>query len=99
MKLRDQLRTDKGTFYNWQPIWTNTREDPTDKPRGEIGNLEDVWMSGDDDNITFIAIEYHGRRYIGAVGFESSALCFQIATLLQSNIGLSIEEIGDIDLR
>jgi hypothetical protein len=35
MKLRDQLRTDKGTFYNWPPIWTNTRQDPTDKPQGE----------------------------------------------------------------
>jgi hypothetical protein len=54
MKLRDQLRTDKGTFYNWPPIWTN-RQDPTDKQHGEIGNLTHVWMSEDDDNIIFIA--------------------------------------------
>jgi hypothetical protein len=46
----------------------------------------------------FIAIEYHGRRYMGAMGFDSEKLCFQIATVLQSNIGLSIEEIGDLDL-
>ena len=55
-------------------------------------------MSGDADNITFIAIDYHGRRYIGAMGFESAALCFQMSSLLQSHIGLSIKEIGDIDL-
>jgi hypothetical protein len=97
MKLRDQLRTDKGIFYNWPPIWTN-RQDPTDKPQGEIGNLQDVWMSEDDDNISFIAIEYQGHSYIGAMGFESPALCFQIAFLLQSHTGLSIKEIGDLEL-
>jgi hypothetical protein len=68
MKLRDQLRTDKGTFYNWPPIWTHTRHDPTDKPKGEIGNLQQVWMGEDD--IIFIAIEYQGRRYMGAMGFD-----------------------------
>ena len=97
MKLRDQLRTDKGTFYNWPPIWSNTRQDPTDKPQGEIGNLQQVFMN-DDGDILFIAIEYQGRRYMGAIGFDSPALCWQIYILLQSHIGLSIKEIGDIDL-
>ena len=97
MKLRDQLRTDKGTFYNWPPIWTNP-QDPTDKPQGEIGNLQDVFMSEDSDSILFIAIEYQGRRYMGAIGFDSPALCLQISFLLQSSIGLSIKKIGDIDL-
>jgi hypothetical protein len=40
---------------------------------------------------------------MGAMGFESTALCstalcFRISILLQSYIGLSIKEIGDIDL-
>jgi len=97
MKLRDQLRTDKGTFYNWPPIWTNP-QDPTDKPQGEIGNLQDVFMSEDSDSILLIAIEYQSRRYMGAIGFDSPALCLQISFLLQSSIGLSIKKIGDIDL-
>jgi len=98
MKLRDQLRTDKGTFYNWPPIWTN-HKDPTDKPRGEIGNLEAVWMTPEAaDDILFIAIDYQGRRYMGAMLLDSSALCRQIYLLLKSHIGLSIKEIGDIDL-
>ena len=98
MKLGEQLRTHKGTFYNWPPIWTNTREDPTDKPQGEIGNLQDVSMSEDDYDVLFIAIEYQGRRYMGAMGFDSPDLCLQISFLLLSHIGLSIEEISDIDL-
>ena len=98
MKLRDKLRMHKGTFYNWPPIWTNTRQDPLDKPQGEIGNLEDVFMSEYDYDILFIAIEYQGRRYMGAMGFDSPDLCFQIYSVLQSRIGLSIKEIGDLDL-
>jgi hypothetical protein len=97
MKLRDQLRANKGTFYDWPPIWTNC-QDPTDKPQGEIGNLQEVMMTEADDDILFIAIEYQGRRYIGAMGFDSPDLCFQISILLQSHIGLSIKDIGDLDL-
>ena len=73
MKLRDQLRRDKGTFYNWPPIWTN-RQDPTHKLRGEIGNLQEVTMTEAANNILFIVIEYQARRYMGAMGFDS--LCF-----------------------
>jgi hypothetical protein len=98
MKLRDQLRMHKGTFSNWPPIWTNTREDPTDKPQGEIGNLQEVFMTAADDDILFIAIEYQGSRYMGAMRFDSPAFCRQIYIRLQSHIGLSIKEIGDIDL-
>jgi hypothetical protein len=98
MKLRDKLRMHKGTFSNWPPVWTNTREDPTDRPQGEIGNLQHVFMTEPDDDIIFIAIEYQGRRYMGAMGLDSAALCRRIYLLLQSHIGLSIKEIGDIDL-
>jgi len=56
MKLRDQLPHGQGDFYNWPPIWTNTHQDPTDKPQGEIGNLQDVLMSEDDYDVLFIAM-------------------------------------------
>ena len=50
------------------------------------------------DDILFIAIDYQGHRYVGAMAVESPSLCRQIYLLLQSRIGLSIEEIGDLDL-
>ena len=49
------------------------------------------------DDILFIGIDYQGRRYMGAMLLDSSALCRQI--FLQSHIGLSIEEIGALDFR
>jgi hypothetical protein len=97
MTLRDQLRAHKGTFSNWPPIWTTSR-DPTDKLRGEIGTLQHVLMNEYDDEVLFIVIEYQGRRYMGAIGCDSAAFCRQIYIRLQSHIGLSIKEIGDIDL-
>ena len=51
------------------------------------------------DDILFIAIDYQGRRYMGAMAVDSPALCRQIYLLLQSHVGLTIEEIGDLDLR
>ena len=97
MTLRDQLHTHNGTFYNWPPIWTTSR-DPRDKLRGEIGTLQHVLMNEHDDEVLFIVIEYQGRRYMGAMGFDSSAFCRQIYTVLQPHIGLSIKEIGDMDV-
>ena len=44
-------------------------------------------MSEEDDyDVLFIAIEYQGRSYMGAMGFESPALCLQISILLESCI-------------
>jgi len=104
MKLRDRLSTNKGMFSNWPPIWTHTREDPTDKPQGEtdkpqgeIGNLQEVILTAAADDVLFIAIEYEDRRYMGAL-LLSPEFCRQIYFLLQSHIGLSIEKIGDLDL-
>src|SRR5258705_10922352 len=94
MKLRDYVRMHKEMFSNWPPIWTNTRHDPTDKPQGEIGNLQQVLMSKDDD-VLFIAIQYQGRRYMGAMGFDSKAVYSEIHDLLQSHIGFSLKDIGD----
>jgi len=74
------------------------RRDPTDKLRGEIGNLQDVMITEAADDILFITIEYQGRTYMGAMFLNSPVLCRQIYLLLQSHIGLSIEEIGALDL-
>jgi hypothetical protein len=43
-------------------------------------------------------MEYEGRRYMAALGFDDAAFCSQLYIFLQSKIGLSIREIGDLDL-
>ncbi len=74
------------------------RPDPEDKPRGEIGNLEQVLMSDVVDDALFLIIQYDGFRYMGAIGFDDHAFCRAIYTLLNSHIGRAMKEIGDLDL-
>jgi hypothetical protein len=99
VKLRDHpLMKRKSGVYAWPPIWTTTRRDPDDKPEGEIGTLEQVLMSHVVDDVLFLVIRHQGFRYMGALGFDDPAFCRTIYDLLNSHIGLSIQEIGDLDL-
>jgi hypothetical protein len=65
---------------------------------GEVGTLEDALMSDLIDNKVFMFMLYQGNRYMGFVGFDDAVFCRQIFTPLKSNIGLSIKEIGDLDV-
>jgi hypothetical protein len=97
MKLRDHpLMTRKSGFKNWPPLWTNTYDQS--KPRGEIGTLEEVFMAYRSRNKVFLMIQYEGNRYTGFMAFDDERFCSEIYDLLKSKVGLSIKEIGDIDL-
>jgi hypothetical protein len=98
MQLRDHpLMTRKRVFPTWPPKWMADR-DRDDKPVGEVGILEDVLMSNLVDNKVFIFMQCEGLRYMGFMSFDDPPFCRQIYTLLQSNVGLSINELGDLDV-
>jgi hypothetical protein len=88
----------KSGFKTWPPLWTTTRLDPNDKPTGEIGILEKVLVNDLFDNKIFLFVQYQGFRYMGAMHFDDPGFCCAIFTLLNSNIGRPIKEIGDLDL-
>jgi len=84
-------------FPNWPPIWTNPRRNEN-RPWGEIGTLEQALMSDLITNKVFLMIQYEHNRYMGLIAFDDERFCYEIYTLLKSKVGLSIREIGDIDL-
>ncbi len=90
--------TRKSGVSSWPPFWTTTRLDRNDKPTGEIGFLERAVMHALLDNKIFLFIEHDGSRYMGSMHFDDTQFCCQIYAILQSNVGLSIKEIGDLDL-
>jgi hypothetical protein len=97
MQLRDHpLMTGKSVFPTWPPKWTATDRDRDDKPVGEVGILEDVLMSNLVDDKVFISMQCEGLRYMGFMSFGDPPFCRQIYTLLKSNVGRSIKEIGDL---
>jgi hypothetical protein len=90
--------TRKSGFPSWPPVWTTTRQDANDRPTGEIGNLERAMMHELFNNKIFLFIEHQGRRYMGSMQFDAPQFCYQIYALLQAQVGLSIQEIGDLDV-
>src|SRR5262245_16690480 len=99
MKLRDHpLMTRKSGMKSWPPHWINTRGDLNDKPRGEIGTVLRVEKHPSNERGLFVWIEYNHYRYVGAMYFDDFAFCHLIRRILESQIGISIKEIGDLDL-
>jgi hypothetical protein len=99
MQLRDHpLLVRKSGFKTWPPLWTTTHHDQNDKPTGEIGTLEQVIVHELLDNKIFLFILIQGFRYMGFMSFDDLTFCSQIRALLKANIGLSIKEIGDLDV-
>jgi hypothetical protein len=99
MQLRNHpFMLRKSGFKTWPPLWTTTRLVENDNPKGEIGTLQQVLMSEMLDNRIFLFIQFQGFRYMGFMSFDDLTFCSQICTLLKANIGLSIKEIGDLDL-
>src|SRR6266702_4793635 len=46
----------------------------------------------------FLFIDYQGHRYMGAMDFDDPQFCNEIYSLLNSHIGYSLTQIGDLDL-
>lgn len=92
------LMTRESGSKTWPPRWTTTHHDETDKLAGELGTLEDVMMSNLVDNKVFMFMQYEGLRYMGFLSFDDAGVCSDIYILLKSKLGLSIKEIGDLNL-
>ena len=60
--------------------------------------LDSRLMSDLTDTKLFMFIEYQSFRYMGLMAFDDPKSCHAIYTLLKSNIGRSIKEIGDLDV-
>jgi hypothetical protein len=98
-------------FYDgepiWPPKWLWAGRGQNERPVGEVGILEDVYVSISDPNSTdsvatfsrvYLFIEYRGSSYLGCLPFADPADCRQIADLLSPLCGTTLKEIGKIDL-
>jgi len=95
MELRDHpLMTHMGTL-SWPPVWTGATKVIE---RGEIGVLMQVTRRDDTQNRCFLLMKYQNELYMGCLMVDDRSFAKQLFGLLQSYIGYSIREIGDIDL-
>jgi hypothetical protein len=98
MELRNHPLMSHYGIPNWPPVWTpaNPRDD---KPSlcGEIGVLKYVLCESSGDTC-FLVITHDGGGYIGSLLFDEGSFCQQIGKILETCIGRTIKEIGDLDL-
>jgi hypothetical protein len=99
MQLRNHpLMTYRGV-NNWPPVWTWRGGDENKSVRGEIGVLQDVFLSNVEPRTrAFLIIEHEGNEYIGCLMFEDSVFCSQIHELLLGCCGQTVAEAGDLDV-
>jgi len=99
MLIRDHLLMSRRGIPNWPPVWTWTDGLENTHPKGEVGILKAVTLSGiGPSDRCYLHIYYQGSVYIGCLLFDDRAFCGQLAKLLDSYCNRSIAEIGGLDL-
>ena len=94
MKLRDHSLMTYHGATSWPPVWCRSGEEPLN---GEIG----VLISVDCDRTgkrCYLGMELNDQRYLGTLLIEDVAFCWLITKILKNRLGMSIEEIGELDL-
>ena len=92
--LRDHPLMSYRGMTNWPPVWCRTGEETLS---GEIG----VLVNADSDRSgkkCYLTIDFESRRYLGTLLFSDEKMCWLITKTLKNRVGLSIKEIGDLDM-
>jgi len=95
MKLRDHPLMTYHRMRSWPPVWTPTRKGSVERVIGEVGILK--YVNFHRAAVTLV-IDYNREKFIGTLSIDNPPFCDQICKVLQTNVGHSIKEIGDLDL-
>jgi hypothetical protein len=96
MQLRDHTSMSYRGSRIWPPIWVSA--EPGTRPRGEVGVLKEVRTYGAEGGETYLIIEHEGTEYAGCLLLDDKVFAKQLARLLKTCRGMSIREIGSMDL-
>ena len=92
--LRDHPLMSYRGMASWPPVWCRKGEQTLS---GEIGIL----VNADSDRSgkkSYLTIDFENRRYLGTLLFSEEKMCWFITRALKNRLGLSIKEIGDLDM-
>lgn len=96
MKLRDHPLLRYRGASSWPPLWIS--RDAVKTLRGEIGVLKYVYFRRGPASKCYLVIEYEHEAFVGTLFFDTETACGSICRLLQSHVGSSIKEIGDLEV-
>jgi hypothetical protein len=78
------------------PLWKEKFSERT--LTGEIGILMHVALDPTSSRTIHVHITNAGLSYIGRLIFDNPRFCHHISVLLKSQVGRTMEEIGDLEL-
>jgi hypothetical protein len=99
MLLRDHPLMSRHGVPNWPPVWTWVDGLENNFPKGEVGILKWVGLTGIEPPDRCYLLIYHDESsYMGCLLFDDHAFCRYMAKLLESYCNRPISEIGSLDL-
>jgi hypothetical protein len=99
MLLRDHPLMSRYGVPNWPPVWTWVDGPENKFPKGEVGILIWVSLTGiQPHDRCYLYINHEASSYLGCLLFDDPAFCRHVAKLLESYCNRPIAEIGSIDL-
>jgi hypothetical protein len=99
MLLRDHPLMSRYGVPNWPPVWTWVDGVENKTPKGEVGILRWVALTGiQPTDRCYLYIDYEESSYMGCLLFDDHAFCSYLAKLLDNYCNRPISEIGSLDL-
>ena len=93
LKLRDHPLVRSHWPPEWTPIYGSRNS-----TSGEVGILDDIYLSRVTAKRCILLIVYNSTSYIGAITFDDDAFCRRFVDLVQNHHGKSISQIAELDV-
>jgi hypothetical protein len=83
----------------WPPTWRRIEGDGDTDVSGEIGTLKSVSSSRVQPKACYLIVDVGASSYVGRLVCDNGAVCRQVLALLHRQIGSTMKQIGDSELR
>jgi len=98
MKLRDHPLVKQHLIPQWPPVWVSLDDEDERRSRSVEGVLTEVREPISRSDGIVLIMDHNDNRYGSILIFSDLAFRRQVFELLKDSVGLSIQQIGDIDL-
>jgi len=98
MKLRDHPLLRRHFINQWPPVWASLVKEGEQISGSEDGVLTEVREAMSRSDGIVLIMHHNDKRYGSILIFSDLAFRRQIFRLLKNSVGLSIQQLGDIDL-
>jgi len=98
MKLRDHPLLWRYLINQWPPVWASLVNEGERISGSEDGVLTEVREAMSRSDGIVLIMQHNDNRYGSILVFSDLAFRRQIFELLKDSVGLSIQQVGDIDL-